>query len=155
MVVSRISYAPQLPMNISLSPLLTGLEHEAPSSPSPLTLKCPEIGSPHLSPKLPKQRIAGLANQPQEKPLPSAPARTPALTPAQAPSRTPLSASAHGSDILPSHIIRLLNVLEAMEDDVASEVRRVGASIRDARRLVQQYREERMRRGQSVSFREL
>lgn len=155
MVVSRISYAPQLPMNISLSPLLTGLAYETPSSPSPLTLKCPEIGSPHLSPKPPKQRVAGLAIQPQEKPLPSTPPRTPVLTSAQTASSTSLSTSVHGSAILPSHIIRLLNVLEAMEDDVASEVRRVSASIRDARRLVHQYREVRMRRGQSVSFRGL
>ncbi|EPS99871.1 hypothetical protein FOMPIDRAFT_1050212 [Fomitopsis schrenkii] len=130
MVLTRISYAPQLPLELSFSPLLTG----APSSPLQVQKKkfplrsClrPTIssaaGTVHLS-RTSSQRSTA------SKPLPSLP-----------------------SHFGPSHspIVNLLDLLDRMDNDISCEVQRVLENIRETRALVKEVKGE--QRARSSEF---
>ena len=147
------SSAPLLPVNISESPLLSGsslLPEElftTLAGPLPtITIGPCSPSSPHLEPKplamgfsssRPSRRKGGLLPKLALPPLA-------ALAPSSAPPTptSPLTPTSPTSRIPPKQVISLLDLLEAMENDVATEVQRVRLGIQEARMLVQACRED-------------
>ena len=139
------SSAPLLPVNISESPLLSG----STLLPDPLftTLAGPvptiTIGlCAPPSPRLETKRLGASLSRPRSKLLPklSLPPLT-SLAPASVPA-SPISPTSPTSRISPKEVISLLDLLESMENDVATEVQRVRLGIQETRMLVQACRND-------------
>ncbi|TBU43403.1 hypothetical protein BD309DRAFT_960774 [Dichomitus squalens] len=130
------SSAPLLPVNISESPLLSGSS----LLPDPLftTLAGPlpiiTIGLyPPASPRVETNRLGASRSRPKSKLLPKL--SLPPLT-SLAPT-SPVTPTSPTSRISPKEVISLLDLLESMENDVATEVQRVRLGIQETRTLVQ------------------
>ena len=145
------SSAPLLPVNISESPLLSGsslLPDElftTLAGPLPtITIGPCSPSSPHLEPQplgfsssRPSRRKGSLLPKLALPPLA-------ALAPSSAPATptSPLTPISPTVRIPPKQVISLLDLLESMENDVATEVQRVRLGIQEARMLVQACRED-------------
>ncbi|KAI1796453.1 hypothetical protein LXA43DRAFT_987734 [Ganoderma leucocontextum] len=146
------SSAPLLPVNISESPLLSGsslLPDElftTLAGPLPtITIGPCSPPSPHFEPKpkpfgasRPPRRKSNLLPKLALPPLAS-------LTPSSAPSTptTPVTPTTPPASRIPSkQVISLLDLLETMQNDVATEVQRVRLGIQETRMLVQACRED-------------
>jgi len=138
MTSSRISYAPCLPLHLSMSPLLAGVKPSILSSPVPSKDGIPPTSSPR---KLSSSPIYGAA-RPRRKA-----ARRMLFQADKPPPSTPQST------IPPKQILKLLKLLEEMEDDITGEVHRVKDCIREARVLIKEYKEE--RRSRDKHFKEI
>ncbi|PCH43714.1 hypothetical protein WOLCODRAFT_138527 [Wolfiporia cocos MD-104 SS10] len=118
MSFSRASCVPQLPLHLSLSPLLAGVASDV------LSTDIPDILAPATAAP---PKVTGSSAYLSARQKPSSTARV---------------------TIPPREVIRLLNLLEGVEDDVACEVQRVKDSISEARELVREFKEERRVREQ-------
>lgn len=132
MVSSRLSRAPCLPLDLSLSPFLESV------SPTIVLTPCMD-DAPATS------HSSQSKNKRQHKRKGTCPPRLPAKPLPALPS----------SPIPPHQIIALLNLLEDMDKDVAHEVKRVKESIKEARLLLGDYREERRARSEQHKAREV
>ncbi|KAH9831221.1 uncharacterized protein C8Q71DRAFT_850923 [Rhodofomes roseus] len=135
----RVSYVPQLPWELSFSPLLAG---GAPPSTSPRLPLSPRIDSAQSSPRLPLVSSTSIERTPtrsrlkRSKLLPS-----PTPKPTARPSRSP--------------ILNLIKLLERMDDDISCEVQRVRESIRETRALVKEVKsEQRLRSSEFLAQRD-
>ncbi|KAI0930367.1 hypothetical protein AcW1_009081 [Taiwanofungus camphoratus] len=121
---SRVSYAPQIPLLFSLSPLLSGVTSDV----LPCALSTTRV--------IPPLRVSSFASSRSQIPIPRC-----IVTPPDADDKPlPPLPLPH---IPPTQIIRVLDLLEQMDDDITDEVHRVKGSIREARALVREVKEER------------
>ncbi|KAI0655946.1 hypothetical protein C8Q70DRAFT_1057144 [Cubamyces menziesii] len=122
--------APLLPVAISQSPLLSGPLPDDLFSALVKPLPTITIGlyEPPLTPRPGAKRssIYQPSRRPTSPPLPSSSS----------------SSASPTSSITSKEVISLLNLLESMENDVATEVQRVRLGIQEARMLVRECRED-------------
>ena len=132
MAPSRTSYAPQLPLELSFSPLLTGI---------PLSLqrqsRLVRIGTRHGPTVASATGTASVSRTSSQHSTANRPPPTlPSLPLHTGPSHSP--------------IVNLLDLLDRMDNDVFCEVQRVRENIRETRALVKEVKGE--QRARSAEF---